>query len=186
MIESGFSTPTRSQTGPEGLGPIGTVVAVRAAGLGRGEGVAVGIVALPVSAIAWFMYVATLGGALGMNRRLVVRACGAAGCDLLGHPSFPHRVEKLRGPPREQVAALDEPEAREPHLPQRKDPEPDFDAVQRDGNRPEGDVLRLVEGEHRAVAQPEPPDVVRQGPPARSDPGDSTWSSLRRTLDFSR
>jgi hypothetical protein len=47
------------------LGPIGIVVAVRAAGLGRGEGVAVGIVALPVSAIVWFMCVATLGGALG-------------------------------------------------------------------------------------------------------------------------
>lgn len=39
-------------------------------------------------------------------------ACGAAGRDSLGHPSFPHRVEKLRGPPREQVAALDEPEER--------------------------------------------------------------------------
>ena len=47
------------------LGPIGIVVAVRAAGFGRGEGVAVGIVALPVSAIVWFMCVATLGGALG-------------------------------------------------------------------------------------------------------------------------
>jgi len=32
-------------------------------------------------------------------------------------PSFPHRVSELLGPPGEQVAPLDEPEERDPHLP---------------------------------------------------------------------
>ena len=48
------------------LGPIGIVIAGRSAGVrGALAWLALLIVALPVSAIVWFMCVATLGGALG-------------------------------------------------------------------------------------------------------------------------